>query len=166
MIDQQDLQLLLLTQQGLPFCPRPYAKIGQQINMPEQEVIARLSALKQQGLIKRLGVIVKHNKLGYKANAMVVWDIPDQQIKQYGRKISQVDFVTLCYQRPRNGQDWPYNLFCMIHGKDKQTVLQQLESLIKACDLKQFKYAILFSRQCFKQRGAFYQNPQLSSAHG
>lgn len=164
MIDQRDLQLLTLTQQGLPVCPRPYAVIGEKLDMQEQEVIDRLSSLKQQGLIKRLGVIVKHNKLGYKANAMVVWDIPDPQIKHYGQKISQVDFVTLCYQRPRKGQHWPYNLFCMIHGKDKKTVLKQLESLIETCGLKHFKHDILFSRQCFKQRGAVYQKQ--IPAHG
>lgn len=166
MLDDRDLQLLELTQQGLPVCSRPYARIGELINMPEQEVLERLAILKQQGLIKRWGVIVKHQKLGYKANAMVVWDIPDQQIKHYGRKISRLDFVTLCYQRPRKGKHWPYNLFCMIHGKDKETVLQQLNSLIEICGLKPFNHDILFSRQCFKQRGAVYKYQATIEAHG
>ncbi|MGR9044106.1 MAG: siroheme decarboxylase subunit beta [Gammaproteobacteria bacterium] len=158
MIDLRDQQLIEAVQSGLPVCSRPYAAIGKQIAMSESEVIGRLARLKQQGLIKRLGVIVKHKRLGYRANAMVVWNIPDDRVTELGRRISRFDFVTLCYQRPRRLPEWPYNLFCMIHGKDRGTVLQQLESLSETCGLTAFDRDILFSRRCFKQRGALYQS--------
>ncbi|MDD5273240.1 MAG: AsnC family protein [Methylovulum sp.] len=158
MPDTRDLELLAHISGGLPLCPRPYAQIGLQIGMDEAEVISRLGALKTQGLIKRLGVIVKHRPLGYRANAMVVWDVPDAHIKQLGGQISQFSFVTLCYQRPRHSE-WPYNLYCMIHGKDRATVLAQLAQLNQACELGDFARQILFSRRCFKQRGAVYQAP-------
>ncbi|NOQ35280.1 MAG: AsnC family protein, partial [Methylococcaceae bacterium] len=106
--------------------------------------------------IKRLGVIVKHRKLGYRANAMVVWNIPDEKVDDVGAIISQIDFVNLCYQRPRRKQ-WAYNLYCMIHGKSRDIVLEQLEQLIKSCQLSAFDYEVLFSRRCFKQRGARYK---------
>ncbi|MGR9116365.1 MAG: siroheme decarboxylase subunit beta [Gammaproteobacteria bacterium] len=167
MIDFRDQQLLEAVQTGLPVCSRPYAAIGRQISMTESEVIARLAKLKQQGLIKRLGIIVKHNRLGYRANAMVVWNIPDAEVKELGRTISGFDFVTLCYQRPRRLPDWPYNLFCMIHGKDRNTVLHQLETLTEACDLMPYERDVLFSLRCFKQRGALYKAPsQPALAHG
>ena len=159
MIDFRDQQLLEAVQAGLPVCSRPYEAIGRQIAMPESEVISRLARLRQQGLIKRLGVIVKHKRLGYRANAMVVWNIPDRQVKALAFQISRFDFVTLCYQRPRRLPDWPYNLFCMIHGKDRSAVLQQLETLSDACGLANFERDILFSRRCFKQRGALYSTP-------
>ena len=157
MIDARDRQLLEQIQLGLPVCSRPYAEIGVRIDMPETEVIARLTQLKQQGLIKRMGVIVKHQQLGYRANAMIVWNVPDDLIKQLGGHISRFSFVTLCYQRPRQ-PGWPYNLYCMIHGKDKATVLNQLEQLVDACCLSGFEKEILFSRRCFKQRGAVYKS--------
>jgi len=133
--------------------------------MPEAEVLERLSKLKQQGLIKRMGVIVKHRQLGYRANAMVVWNVPDSLIKQLGGHISQFSFVTLCYQRPRQ-PEWPYNLYCMIHGKDQTTVLTQLAQLVEACGLDSFDQQILFSNRCFKQRGAIYQKPKPTLADG
>ncbi|MGZ8161349.1 MAG: siroheme decarboxylase subunit beta [Methylobacter sp.] len=160
-VDVKDQQLLEAFQQGLAISPRPYAELGHRIGLCENEVIERLARLKQAGLIKRLGVIVKHRKLGYCANAMVVWDIPDEQVQWFGRRISSFEFVTLCYRRPRHGTTWPYNLYCMIHGKNRETVLEQLSVLEQACKLSGFNREILFSRRCFKQRGAIYQNADL-----
>lgn len=157
MIDDRDRKLLEAVQSGLPVCARPYAEIGRQIAMSEIEVIERLEYLKQAGLIKRLGVIVKHRALGYRANAMVVWNIPNDCVEEMGRKMSRFDFVTLCYQRPRRLPDWPYNLFCMIHGKDRTTVLEQLETMTRTLNLSETDRAILFSKRCFKQRGARYR---------
>lgn len=156
MIDPEDLQLIVAIQEGLPIVSRPYALIAEQLGLDEMEVIKRLSRLKQQGLIKRLGVIVKHRQLGYVSNAMVVFDMPDQLVQQKGQQISELAFINLCYLRPRQGEQWPYNLFCMIHGKSKQLVLQQLSQLIQSCTLEGFPHDILFSSRCFKQRGAIY----------
>jgi DNA-binding Lrp family transcriptional regulator len=156
MLDVRDRQLLERVQLGLPVCSTPYAEIGATLGMPETEVIERLVKLKQKGLIKRMGVIVKHHQLGYRANAMIVWNIPDDLVKQLGGHISQFAFVTLCYQRPRQ-TGWPYNLYCMIHGKDRATVLTQLDQLNAECGLAGFDREILFSLRCFKQRGAIYQ---------
>ena len=127
MIDLIDRQLIEMLQKGLPLVSRPYALIGQQLNINEDEVLARLYILKQQGLIKRLGVVVKHRRLGYRANAMVVFDVPDHLVEQVAGHVSQFSFVNLCYQRPRRGESWPYNLYCMIHGKSRDKVLQQLQ---------------------------------------
>lgn len=165
MLDNRDRQLLECVQLGLPVCSRPYAEIGKQCDMSEAEVIERLTILKEKGLIKRLGVIVKHHKLGYLANAMIVWNVPDELITQLGGHISRFPFVTLCYQRPRQ-PEWPYNLYCMIHGKDRATVLAQLEQLNNACGLLSFDREILFSLRCFKQRGAVYRRSQADLAHG
>lgn len=156
MIDLLDRQLIAWLQQGLPLVSRPYAVIAEKLKLDEEQVLTRLALLKQQGVIKRLGVIVNHRRLGYKANAMVVFNVPDALIEQVGTEVSQFSFVNLCYQRPHQGEQWPYNLYCMIHGKNKDKVLQQLDYLIESCELSLCKYEILFSKQCFKQRGAFY----------
>jgi DNA-binding Lrp family transcriptional regulator len=169
MLDARDFELLTEIQLGLPLSPRPFHDVGLALDMTEAEVIERLTALKRAGLIKRLGVIVKHRQLGYRANAMIVWNIPDTFVKQLGDRISRSAFVTLCYRRPRT-PEWPYNLYCMIHGKDRDTVLHQLEQLSTDCGLERFDREILFSRRCFKQRGALYRPvaPALTSefAHG
>ena len=107
MLDSLDYQLLTTVQHGLPITSRPYASIAEALGIDEQQVISRLAMLKALGLIKRWGVVVKHRQLGYSANAMIVIDVPDQQLKQLGQQISQFAFVNLCYQRPRQGELWP-----------------------------------------------------------
>ena len=156
MIDELDFQLIGAVQQGLPITSRPYSSIAEQLAISELEVLERLQHLKQQGLIKRWGVVVKHRQLGYQANAMIVLDVPDQLVAEIGRSIGRQSFVNLCYQRPRQGITWPYNLYCMIHGKCRDTVLKQWRELMETCNLSGFAYEILFSRRCFKQRGALY----------
>jgi DNA-binding Lrp family transcriptional regulator len=94
-----DQLLIEAIQNGLPLVSNPYAVIGERIGMSEVEVIARLSVLLQTGVIKRLGVVVYHRKLGFRANAMIVWDIADKRVNSVGQQIGKFDFVTLCYQR-------------------------------------------------------------------
>ena len=156
MLDDLNQQLLAQVAEGLPICSRPYLEISERLGISENEVISRLEMLQQVGIIKRFGVIVKHSTLGYRANAMCVWQIPDNQIDNIAEKCLQFSFVTLCYQRPAL-PDWNYNLYCMIHGKDRNTVLNQLAQLKEMCGLEMFEHQILFSRKCFKQRGAIYQ---------
>ena len=156
MIDDLDYQLLAAVQQGLPIVARPYLQIAEQLGLDEQQVIERLARLKKLALIKRWGVVVKHRQLGYRANAMIVIEVPISLIDSIAAKICQHSFVNLCYQRPQQGERWPYNLYCMIHGKDRDTVLQQWAKLQQTCELSQYRSEILFSRRCFKQRGAIY----------
>lgn len=156
--DSRPQALLTALQAGLPLVSRPYAEIGRRVGMDETEVIAYLAEWLATGLIKRLGVVVRHRHLGYVANAMVVWDVPDERVSEVGRRMSGFDYVTLCYRRPRRGEDWPYNLFCMIHGKDRDKVLAQIDALAAACAVADLPRAVLFSRRCFKQRGAIYRH--------
>ncbi|WP_026603452.1 siroheme decarboxylase subunit beta [Methylomonas sp. 11b] len=156
MIDAIDYQLIAAVQAGLPIAARPYAAIAEQLAITEQEVIERLARLKTQGLIKRWGVVVKHRQLGYRANAMIVMDVPDERVARVGALISQQACVNLCYQRPRQGDVWPYNLYCMIHGKSREVVLEQWAELRHDCNLSDYSFEVLFSRRCFKQRGALY----------
>lgn len=156
MIDAVDYRLIAAVQTGLPIAARPYALVAEALGLSEAEVIARLHRLKQQGLIKRWGVIVKHRQLGYRANAMIVMDVPDARVGEIGALVSRQACVNLCYQRPRQGEIWPYNLYCMIHGKSRDTVLRQWAELREICGLRDVPYEVLFSRRCFKQRGALY----------
>lgn len=143
-------------QQGLPLVSRPFAEIGAGIGLSESEVIVGLGQLLEQGIIKRMGVVVRHRELGYRANAMVVWDIPDERISAQGQCIGKFDFVTLCYRRPRRLPDWRYNLFCMIHGRDRDEVLSHVAQLKAQCGLDGVAHEVLFSCRRFKQCGARY----------
>lgn len=156
LLDHIDRQLVACIQGGLPLSARPYAEIGKTVGLEESAVMQRLQRLMDIGVIKRFGVVVRHHELGYRANAMVVWDVPDEQVDELGRCLKQFDFVTLCYQRPRCLPQWPYNLFSMIHGQDRDKVLASLEQLVSQCGLASIPHEVLFSRRRFKQRGAYY----------
>ena len=156
-LDARDRLLLAAVQDGLPLVSRPYAELGRRTGLSETEVAAKLARWIETGLVKRLGVVVRHRPLGYRANAMVVFDVPDERVGEIGRRMIAFAGVTLCYRRPRRGEAWPYNLFCMIHGKDRAKVEAQVEALALALGLSAAPRAVLFSRRCFKQRGARYE---------
>jgi DNA-binding Lrp family transcriptional regulator len=118
-----------------------------------------------RGIIRRFGAVVRHHELGFTANAMTVWDVPDDEADALGAAVAAYPFVTLCYRRPRRLPAWPYNLFCMIHGRDRITVLNQVGVLSRESGLGRFRHAVLFSRLRFKQRGARYiHQPALEAA--
>lgn len=149
--------LIEVIQDGLPLVSRPYREIGARLRWPEQTVIAALRKLIDAGTIKRLGVVVRHHELGYRANAMVVWDVPDDQIDKLGRRLGREDCVTLCYRRARRLPDWPYNLFCMVHGRDRGEVEICIAALAARLSVEDIPHLVLFSRRRFKQQGARYR---------
>ncbi len=156
-LDEQDQALITLIQTGLPLTPTPYADLGKKLNLDEKEVIQRIQDLNETKVIKRFGVVVRHHELGYRANAMTVWNLPDEAVSELGSCMGQFDFVTLCYRRPRRLPDWPYNLFTMIHGKDRDDVLANIQLLAERCNLDEIEHKVLFSTRRFKQRGAIYR---------
>jgi siroheme decarboxylase len=157
MLDDLDARLVAAVQNGLPLVAKPYAAIARQLGVDEAEVLCRLRALTGQGVFKRWGVVVKHRTLGYRANAMIVLDVPDHQVDSVGLRLAQEAAVNLCYRRPRHLPHWPYNLFCMIHGKDRARVQQEWHAICQRCAVHDLPWQILFSKRCFKQRGARYR---------
>lgn len=163
MLNEPEKRLIAAIQNGFPLCSRPFQAIGQTLGIPEAEVLAGLKELQARGVIKRVGIVVHHHALGYQANAMVVWDLPNAVVQAVAAHIHTFDFVSLCYVRRRCGVEWPYNFYCMIHGQKREETLQHAEQLTDACGLTPFSRQILFSRRRFKQYGARYFNPNPSA---
>ena len=155
-LDEMDRSLLATLQEGLPLVSRPYHLLARQLGLSERTVLERLRYWLEQGVIKRLGVIVRHRALGYRANAMVVWDIPDAEVSAVGRSLAMEAGVNLCYRRPRRLPRWPYNLFCMMHGREREQVLERVGQIRVNRGLAIYPHAVLFSTRCFRQRGAYY----------
>ena len=99
--NEQQALLFASIEQGIPLVAQPYLAIANQVKIDEQQVISTIKAWQQQGLIRRFGLVVRHRKLGYVANAMVVWNIDDKKVDQVAEILSQQSVVTLCYRRPR-----------------------------------------------------------------
>lgn len=149
-------RLRALVEQGLPLVPRPWEALAKQCGMAEAEVMACMRRWQSEGLVKRLGLVVRHRRLGINANAMVVWDVPDESVAELGRRLATEPAVTLCYRRPRRLPHWPYNLFCMIHGTRRERVLGALDEIVEAQGLQAIPHRVLFSFKAYRQRGGTY----------
>ena len=149
-------RLLIALQDGLPLAPRPFAVLGDAAGISEAEALERIRQWTAAGVIRRLGVIVRHRELGYRANAMVVWDVPDALVRPLGIDLAQQAGVTLCYRRTRAQPRWDYNLYCMIHGKSRAAAMERLDDIEERTGLGVFSRQVLFSLTRFKQTGARY----------
>jgi DNA-binding Lrp family transcriptional regulator len=155
-LSPQDRELVALLQEGLPLVSRPYAELAARSGLDESRVRDRIGQWLADGTIRRLGVVVRHHELGFTSNGMVVWDLPDARVEEVGRRFAAFDCVSLCYRRPRRPPAWPYNLFCMIHGRTRAAVLARVGELARVAGVEGAPHRVLFSSRRFKQRGARY----------
>ncbi len=157
-LDARGVRLVTALQEGVPLVNRPYRVLAERAGMPgdagEAYVLATLAEWLREGHVKRLGVIVRHRALGFVANAMAVWDVPDADVDEVGASLAREPRVTLCYARARALPAWPYNLFCMVHGRDRADVEAALDRIADRAGLRRYAHARLFSRAAFKQTGA------------
>jgi DNA-binding Lrp family transcriptional regulator len=165
--DLQALQLRRLLEAGLPLAARPYQVLAERIGASEEAVLNQVRNWSESGLFRRVGLVLKHRAMGFRANAMLVMNIPDDQVDEVGRKLGQAAGVNLCYQRPRRLPDWPYNLFCMVHGREREQVCRLIDMMLAEHGLSDVPHQLLFSTRAFKQCGGRYAPPAaMERAHG
>lgn len=155
-LSDPERRLLAALEEGLPLLPRPFAALAERAGLEEARVIALLGGLRARGVINRAGLILRHHELGLRANAMVVLDVPDAEVEAAGQRLAQEPAVSLCYRRPRRPPLWPYNLFCMVHGRERAAVARQVAAILERAGLAHCPHALLFSARRFKQTGARY----------
>jgi len=152
-IDATDREIILATQGGLPLVPRPYHAIAARVGIDAAEVIERLARMQASGIIRRIGAVPNHYALGYRANGMSVWDVPDGRIRELGERIGALDFVSHCYHRPRHPPEWPYNLFAMVHGRDRAEVEAKVAEIARLLGADDRGHAVLYSTRILKKTG-------------
>ncbi len=165
-VDDAERPLAALVEDGLPLLPQPYDAWAQALGCSPEAVLATLARWLAQGSLRRFGTVVRHHELGFGANAMAVFDVPDAQVDACGQALARQPGITLAYCRER-APGWRYNLFCMVHGRDRATVQQVLARVRPACGLAAWPQAVLFSCRRFKQTGArrFRDLPAAAHAH-
>ncbi|MBZ6495262.1 Lrp/AsnC family transcriptional regulator [Natrinema longum] len=152
-----EAELLLEIQDGFPLSTTPYRDIADELGYAVADVLAAVERLLETGCIKRIGCVINHVVTGFDANCMVVWDVPDDELDARGERAGGLPYVTLCYHRPRRpDQDWPYNLFTMIHGRDPEAVDAKIDEL--ATDYLPVDHERLYSTETLKQTGARYDD--------
>ena len=152
-LDDFDRQLIAATQGGLPLVPRPYDAVGERLGVSGEQVRERLAQMLETGVIRRIGAVPNHYRLGFTANGMSVWDVDDALVDQLGERIGQLPGVSHCYRRPRRLPDWPYNLFAMLHGRTRAEVEQQAVQLRELLGSACRGHDILYSTAILKKTG-------------
>ncbi|MFN2338101.1 MAG: Lrp/AsnC family transcriptional regulator [Gammaproteobacteria bacterium] len=159
-LDAVDRRILIACQAGLPLVKRPYHAMAETVGIGADALMQRLRLLLARGVIRRIGVVPNHYRLGYRANGMTVWDVPDGKVSELGARVGALPFVSHCYRRPRHLPLWPYNLFAMVHGHDRAEVAGQIEA-IRAClgpDCR--AQDVLFSTRILKKTGLRFDKDQ------
>lgn len=152
-IDDVDRQLIVATQKGLPLDPRPYNLIADEIGITASEVRQRLERMLNEGVIRRIGAVPNHYRLGYRANGMTVWNVPDEKIHELGQKVGALEFVSHCYQRPRHLPEWPYNLFAMVHAREHDEAMELVGKISELLGDANLGSEVLFSTRILKKSG-------------
>jgi DNA-binding Lrp family transcriptional regulator len=152
-LDELDRRLIRATQSGLPLVPRPYEAIGDTLGISGEQVRERLQAMLEAGLIRRIGAVPNHYRLGFTANGMSVWDVADDVVDQLGERIGRLPGVSHCYRRPRRLPVWPYNLFAMLHGRSRDEVEQQAQEIASMLGDACRAHDILYSTAILKKTG-------------
>jgi DNA-binding Lrp family transcriptional regulator len=152
-MDAADRRIVEATQAGLPLAPRPYDAVAAQAGLAAEEVMARLRHMLEAGAIRRIGVVPNHYALGYRANGMAVWDVDDAAVDRLGARIAARGLASHCYRRPRHLPDWPYNLFTMVHGRERAEALRQLAAIAAVLGEAVRSHEVLFSTRILKKSG-------------
>ena len=153
MLSDFDRELIAATQGGLPLVPRPYEAVGAMLGVSGEQVRERLGQMLADGLIRRIGAVPQHYKLGFVANGMSVWDVADDQVDALGEQVATLPGVSHCYRRPRHLPDWPYNLFAMLHGRSRDEVEAQARRIAGLLGPACRGHDILYSTAVLKKTG-------------
>ncbi len=148
-----DRKIIQATQAGLPLTLHPYRSVAEQLGVSAELVVRRMSAMLEAGVIRRIGAVPNHYRLGYRYNGMTVWDVDDERVDDMGERIGSLPFVSHCYHRPRHLPDWPYNLFAMVHSRTEQEAAAQIQQIATVIGEYSQGHDVLYSSRILKKTG-------------
>jgi DNA-binding Lrp family transcriptional regulator len=151
--DQLDVAVIRALQGDMPVVSEPYAAAASELGMAEGSFLEHLATMQQRGLLRRVAAILYHRRAGFSANGMGVWQVPDEQILDIGRRMASVRGISHCYQRPTY-EDWPYSVFTMAHGRSKQECDAVLDAIAEQTGIHE--RATLYSSTEFKKIRLLY----------
>jgi len=127
--------------------------VGAQLGVSGEAVRERLAQMLDEGLVRRIGAVPNHYKLGFVANGMSVWDVDDARVDELGAQIGRLPGVSHCYRRPRRLPVWRYNLFAMLHGTSREQVREEAKAIAALLGDACSAHDILFSTAILKKTG-------------
>ncbi len=152
-LDALDREIINALSGDISGTKQPYAEIADRLGISRDELLERVRGYEATGLLRRMGAMIAHRVAGVDANGMIVWDVPEDKLEATGSKLAMADEVTHCYARPRH-EEWPYNLYTMVHGRTRSDCRRIAERLAKEVGIKE--YRVVFSTREFKKTSPRY----------
>lgn len=152
-LDDLDRKVIGLIQGDIPLERRPFASMAKKAGVTEKQFVRRVKDLKKRSILRRFGATLRHQEAGLSSNAMVAWFVPDGRVEEAGNILARFQEVTHCYQR-KPQRDWHYNLYTMIHGRNRDQCRRIAEEMSHLTNIKD--YELLFSEKEFKKTSMEY----------
>ncbi len=140
-ISGMERRILGVLKEGLPRSQTPYKDMAQRIGIEVSELLAVLKDWKKQGKLRRIGAIVNHFKVGLPAGAMVVWQVEPERAVEIGQIFAGFEEVSHAYER-QTRENWPYNLYTMVHGKSAEDVERVVKRMSQACGVSNYRILV------------------------
>jgi siroheme decarboxylase len=148
-----DKRIIASLQGDFPIVENPYSVLADRLGISEDLLIDRVLFLSETGILKRLSAVVRHGRVGYTSNALVVWDVADEHVEAAGRAMSDFEQVSHCYERHRN-ESWDFNMYTMVHAKSDDECLAIVAELSRVTGVSD--YSVLFSERELKKSSVVY----------
>ena len=145
---EEDKNFIRELQKDMEIIDEPFVKAAKNLGITENELFDKMKHYEDIGVMRRFAAILRHRKVGFTANGMIVWKVPEDRISEVGEKLGAFPQVSHCYERPTYS-DWPYNVFSMIHCKTHDEAHEMAKTIQEQIQVPD--YDILFSSREFKK---------------
>ncbi|MFA6471351.1 MAG: hypothetical protein WCU00_04835 [Candidatus Latescibacterota bacterium] len=126
MLSEKEKHVVKVLQNGLPVIERPFTAIAEESGMEESYIFELLNSWIDEGIIRRFGARVNHQRIGYTFNALAAWD--GALIDKWGEQFAKMREVSHCYER-KSYPEWPYRLYTMIHARNSDEMQKTLSAM-------------------------------------
>lgn len=117
---------------------QPLTDLARGLGLTEEAVLASVRRFQDEGLIRRFGFTLNHQRSGFEANALVAWRVGSARLDEVGAKLATWPQVSHCYQR-RTAPDWPYDLYTMVHAESRAEMLKTVSALAEAAGVDDWR---------------------------
>lgn len=154
-MDELDKKIIRAVQMGLPLCRKPYEKIAKDLDVTESQVIGRLRLMKEYGEIRKMGAVLKHRAAGFQTNCLCAWRVPAESLEEVAKAMCESPSVSHCYDRITT-ENWPYNLYTMIHAHSRTECEEIVEKLAAQAGLGSSDRVMMYTVKEYKKTSMKY----------
>jgi DNA-binding Lrp family transcriptional regulator len=120
---------------NIPVESEPFSAAAREAGWQPAQALDALREWDEAGVLRRVALICRHRRIGFKANGMCTWRVPEDEALETGRALARHPEVTHCYQRVVV-PEFPYNVYAMIHSGAWEDTLALFGELSKELGLE------------------------------